>query len=227
MLMTRIMLPHAAFNFVHLFFLFFFITPVSSQINVKTGYNFSVISSPGLDGIISGYNDQRNYTDDFRLIRWLHGFEAGVRFKTGMHALEATYQAGYQGLKATGQSVDGTFIDKLKFAIHSGGIGYQVSDNIWGAGADIQYQFYKVRFIPGSVGDAFKNVQRMWAMKFYLMATLSGGKGVDIAIQPYYVLPFSKYDLSPLGEFLQVEPMVSSDRLNRFGISILFYNGSK
>ncbi|HUR31322.1 MAG TPA: hypothetical protein VMZ69_07805, partial [Saprospiraceae bacterium] len=88
-------------------------------------------------------------------------------------------------------------------------------------------QFYKTKFNSEENGTNFKNVQNMFGLKFYLMFTLKGRQGVDMALQPYYVLPFSEYDLSPLAQYLQLEPSSTRQRWNRFGISVLFYNGAK
>lgn len=205
----------------------FFSSPADAQVNLKTGYNFSILSDPGVDQIIRSYNDLIGYSSGFGNLRWMHGFEAGLRFKSGFNALEFSYQGGYQSLKAEGKNGDVIYTDKLRFAIHSLAVGYQASDRLWGLGTDLQYQFYKTKFTAGLPVEDFKNWQSMLALKFYLMLTLKGRKGVDMALQPYYVLPFKEYDPDPLAQYLNVEPITSHDRWHRFGISLLFYNGAK
>lgn len=204
-----------------------FYSPADAQINLKTGYNISFLSNSSLDQVIGMNNINRSYTKGFGRLRWMHGFEGGARFKTGMHSLEVTYQGAYQALKATGQTPDGPYTDKLRFSIHSGALGYQVTDERWGAGIDLQYQFYKVKVTPEVIGIPFRNVQNMPGLKFYLMFTLQGDKGVDMALQPYYVLPFKEYDLSPLAGYFNVDPQSEDDRWTRFGLTMLFYNGKK
>lgn len=205
-----------------------FSSPADAQINLKTGYNFSIISNNNsLGDIIDAYNASRSYESGFGQLNWLHGFEAGLRLKSELHALELTYQGGYQTLKATYPGMTETLTDRMKFGIHALGLGYQVSDDIWGLGADLQYQLYKTRLLPAETSGDFKDVQNMLALKFYLMLTLRGGKGSDMAIQPYYLLPLKGYDYGPLAERLQVDAPSGTERWTRFGITILFYNGQK
>ncbi len=205
-----------------------FSSPSDAQINLKTGYNFSILSNPGLNDAISFFNTSQGYTTPFQRINWMHGIEGGIRFKSGLHGFELTYQGAYKGTKATGQNGDITYTDRLKFATHSLAGGYQVSDRLFGIGTDLQYQLYKTKLTPGQSGAPFKNGQNMFALKFYVMLTLKGGKGVDMAIQPYYVHPFKDYNLQPLKDYFSVEPFSPpNERWNRLGLTILFYNGEK
>ena len=205
----------------------FFSSPADAQVNLKTGYNFSILSDEGIDRIIADYNQTQPFSSPFGKLHWLHGFEVGLRFKADLHAFEITYQSSYQTLKAIGVSTNQEYTDKLRFGIHAFALGYQAANRFIGLGADLQYQFYRTKFTPGQTPDVFKNTQNMLAVKMYLMLTLQGQKGVDMALQPYYVLPFQNYNLDPLAAYLHVEPSSSSERWNRFGITLLFYNGDK
>ena len=205
----------------------FFSSPVDAQVNLKTGYNFSIFSDRELDRVISDFNLSQPYSSPFGKLNWLHGFEAGLRLKADLHALELTYQGSYQSIKALGVSNNLEYTDKLRFGIHAMALGYQIANRVFGFGTDLQYQLYRVKFTPGQTPDVYKNTQNMLAVKLYLMLTLKGEKGVDMAIQPYYVHPFKAYDVSPLASHLNVEPSASSERWKRFGITLLFYNGDK
>ncbi|MDQ3017522.1 MAG: hypothetical protein M3R25_12475 [Bacteroidota bacterium] len=204
-----------------------FSPPADAQVNLKTGYNFSVPTADGLNHVISTWNSTQLYSTPFKLIKWLHGFEAGIRFRTGIHSFELTYQGAYQSVKAEGQVNDEAYVDKIKVAVHSGAIGYQLSDGLFGIGADLQYQFYKDKFENGSTGEKFKDVQKMTGLKGYLQFTFEGGQGVDMVLQPYMILPFKDFDAQPLARYLQVENDREKEKWIRYGISILFYNGQK
>ncbi len=204
-----------------------FSSPVDAQINLKSGYNFSIPSTDGLNEVIRSWNQKQNYTSSFRELKWLHGFEAGIRFRTGVHALELTYQGAYKLLKAEGTANNEAFTDKIKIAVHSGAIGYQVANGLLGAGVDLQYQFYKDKFEAGLTNAVFKDVQKMTALKTYLMFTLQGGQGIDMAIQPYFILPFNEFDSQPLADYLQVDTSQDKEKWIRFGLTVLFYNGEK
>ncbi|MEO5906739.1 MAG: hypothetical protein ABIQ11_08435 [Saprospiraceae bacterium] len=203
-----------------------FSSPADAQINLKTGYNFSILLTDGLDQLISSINTSRSYDKPFSSIKWLHGLEAGLRWKGGTSALEITYQAAYKSTKASGVNGTEVFDDVLKLFIHSAALGYQYSDGLFGIGTDLQYQLYRTKFTNGLEANSFLHKQKMTALKFYLMLTLKGGKGVDMALQPYYVLPFDEYDLVPLAQDLQVV-VSENQKLSRFGLTVLFYNGKK
>jgi len=203
--------------------------PVNAQFNLKTGYNLSFLSTPGVNDVISSYNASQSYTKSFSKLTWMHGIEAGLRYKFGAGALEATYQASFQQLRAE-DDIPGTkevYSDRIKFGIHSGALGYQISGQVIGFGTDLQYQWYRTKVIYGLTEDTHKDIQNMLALKFYLMATLTGNKGVDIAIQPYWLMPFDEYNLNPLNTFLNQDGDPGSEKWTRFGLTILFYNGEK
>jgi len=218
-----------AISILLLAFFGFLSSPAYAQLNLKTGYNFSILSNPALDRLISDFNSSQSYTKTFGNLRWTHGFEAGLRGKVGMHALELTYQGANKALHATG-SFPGTaneYTDKLSFSTQSGAIGYQAGNGFWGFGTDLQYQFYKVKYVDEEANTTFKNKQDMMAFKFYLMLTFSGNSDIDFVMQPYMVLPTKSYDLVPLSEMLKTEMDAGNDKWIRYGLTLLFYNGSK
>ncbi len=206
-----------------------FTASVNAQFNLKTGYNISYLSAPGVNDVISTYNATQAYTKSFSKLTWMHGLEAGLRYKFGAGAFEVTYQGSFQQVRAEGD-VPGSkdvYSDRVKFGIHSGALGYQLSGSVFGFGTDVQYQWYRTKVIYGLTDDTHKDIQNMFALKVYLMATLKGNKGVDIAVQPYWLSPFDEYSLAPLNNFLGQEGDPGSEKWTRFGLTILFYNGEK
>jgi hypothetical protein len=200
---------------------------LSAQVNLKTGYNLSFPSAKGMNQLIDIHNEQTGYDDPFSNMEWLHGLEAGFRLKGGIHALELTYQGSYQSLKATKSVAGQSYTDKLKSSIHALCLGYQVSEGHFGLGADFQYQFHRLRFEDGLTEVDFKETQRIPALKLYLMLTLGGAQAVDMAVQPYVVLPLRSLDYTGLKQHLQIEETISPEKWVRFGITLLFYNGQK
>ena len=175
------------------------------------------------------YNGSQTYSKSFKQLNWMHGIEAGLRYKFGAGAFEVTYQGAFQQMRAE-DDIPGTkevYSDRIKFGIHSAALGYQVSGQVFGFGTDLQYQWYRTKVIHGLTEDSQREIQNMFALKVYLMATLKGNKGVDIAIQPYWVSPFDEYSLEPLNNFLGQEGDPGSEKWTRFGLTILFYNGEK
>lgn len=207
----------------------FLLPPVNAQVNLKAGYNISLVSDPGLDQVVDAYSGSQPYSSPFNNLSWMHGFEAGLRFKADVHAFELTYQNAYQPLKAKGDfnNGNGPYTDKIKLGIQTGAIGYQVTGDVFGIGTDLQYQWYTTKVELVGVTEKFKHVQNMLALKFYLMFTLKGSGGVDAALQPYFVLPFDTYDLDPLSQYLNQEAGPTGKKWTRFGLSVLFYNGNK
>jgi len=120
----------------------FLLPPVNAQVNLKAGYNIS-LADPGLNQVVKAFSSSQNYTSPFNQLSWMHGFEAGLRFKADIHAFEVTYQNAYQRLQAKGDHNDGTgpYSDKIRLGIQSGAIGYQVTGEVFGMGTDLQYQW--------------------------------------------------------------------------------------
>jgi hypothetical protein len=205
------------------------ILPMNAQVNLKAGYNISIVSDPGLDQVIETFSLTQPYTSSYKNLGWVHGFEAGLRLKSDIHAFELTYQNGYQPLKAQGDLNDGSgpYTDKIKLAIHSGAFGYQVTGDLFGMGTDLQFQWYSTKVDLAQNSSTYKHVQEMLALKFYLMLTLQGNGSVDAVLQPYFVLPFKTYDLDPLSQYLNQESGPTGKKWTRFGLTILFYNGEK
>jgi hypothetical protein len=198
--------------------------PVVAQINLKTGYNFSWLPDPGTEQLINVYRSPE-HTRPFPGFDWLHGFEAGIRYKAEMHALELGYQGGYRSLRADGTSMtDGTaFTDKLKFAVHSGTFGYVVSGDVFGMGAALQHQWYKTTYKPGNPAAEYQSTQSMWAYSFFMTFTLAGRNQIDMVIKPYYTIPDKPFENKPVGPDIDFP----NRKWNRIGISLIFYNGPK
>lgn len=218
-----------AMVFLLLGFFSFLSSPAYTQINLKTGYNFSLVSYPGLDRLISAFNASQPYSSPFHDLRWLQGFEAGVRLKKDIHALEVTYQGASRTMKASGinSGTSETYTDHLVYSIHSGAIGYQLGSGSFGFGTDLQYQLYKIKYKAGLTKDVFKTTQHRMAFKIYAMFTFSGSESTDFVIQPYVVLPMKEYDLFPLSAILNTELNSKQEKWIRYGVTLLFYNGRK
>lgn len=212
-----------------LLFFGFLPPPANAQINLKTGYSFSVLSTPALHRVVSSFNQSQSYISGFHDLDWLHGFEAGLRLKGGIHALELTYQGASKSFKATGL-IPGSinkYTDKLRYSANSLAVGYQVGNGTLGMGTDLLFQFYKVKYEEGLTKHSFNNKQYMTAFKFYLMVTFRGDNGIDFAIQPFVILPTKTYDLRPLSEILHTESVTGEEKWVRYGLTISFYNGEK
>lgn len=204
-------------------------SPANAQINLKTGYSFSVLSTPALHQVVSSFNESQSYISRFHDLEWLHGFEAGLRLKGGVHAVELTYQGASKSFKANGL-IPGTinkYTDKLRYSVNSVALGYQLGNGMFGMGTDLLFQFYKVKYEEGLTKHSFSNMQHMNAFKIYLMLTIKGDTGIDFALQPFVILPTKFYDLRPLSDILHTEPGVGEEKWVRYGLTISFYNGEK
>ena len=204
-------------------------SPVNAQINLKSGYSLSFLHDDAVDYAIDRANALKTYGKEFHDLRWVHGFEAGLRFKAGIHALEVSYLGGYQRLRATFTNPAGgdDLTDKIKFDVHGASIGYQLSRDFFGAGFDLQYQWYVTRGELKSPDRGFKDSQGILAKQVYIMLILEGAGSSSMAIKPYYILPNKAYDATELNQFFGVKDGPEKDKWNRFGISIMFYNGAK
>jgi hypothetical protein len=134
---------------------------------------------------------------------------------------------GYRHLLGTNPNPGGgsDIKDKLIFDTESFGLGYQLSDDHFGLGAELQYQFYYTKAKLTLPEMNFKDVQKIWATKLYLMLILEGSGSVTAVIEPYYILPTKGYNAQPIQEFMEVSLQPSQNKWTRFGLSFLFYNG--
>jgi len=208
-------------------FLGFLSFSANAQINVKAGYSFSLVHDDAIDQLVDEVNQANDYEHDFKHLRWVHGFDFGLRFKSGSHALELSYLGGYRHLLGTNPNPGGgsDIKDKLIFDTESFGLGYQLSDDHFGLGAELQYQFYYTKAKLTLPEMNFKDVQEIWATKLYLMLILEGSGSVTAVIEPYYILPTKGYNAEPIQEFMEVSLQPSQNKWTRFGLSFLFYNG--
>ena len=226
--MSRKMSSFSLSAVVLLLFIFPEFSDVQAQVNLKAGYNFSMMSDPGLNQVISTFTENQSYDRGFKKVSWLHGLEAGIRFKADIHAFELTYQSAYQALSANGtlQPESVTYTDKINMSVNSISGGYQLAGDFVGGGLDLQYQRYNARVrLEGQ--DEFRNTQEMWGLKFYMMLTLEGSGNIDAAVQPYVVVPFGLYETDPLSLYLNQEPGPEGKKWMRVGFTLVFYNGGK
>lgn len=200
---------------------------IHAQINLKTGYHVNYLNDPGLDILVDEINQVKAYSDKVPQLWWMHGIEAGLRLKTDIHAFEITYQAAYQSLKGRGPSPDGNgnYRDLYRFGIHSAGIGYQISGPKFGMGVDYLFQWYRTKVNLASTDIDFVNVQDMKGVNVYALFYFSGSQGVDMALRPFVVLPLDTRDHDPLRTYLGLQGQEEKYKWNRFGVSVMFYNG--
>ena len=106
-------------------FLGFLLPPVNAQVNLKAGYNISLVSDPGVNQVVETFNNSQSYISAFNKFSWMHGIELGFRFKADIHSLEISYQNAYQLLQAKDELMDGSgfYRDKIRLGIQSGAIG--------------------------------------------------------------------------------------------------------
>ncbi len=186
------------------------------------------MSDDGMNRVVHFF-DNPEYTSAFHDFQWLHGIEVGMRYKNHVQALELSYQGAYQRLQATGTHVDNNvnFTDKIRVAIHSGCLGYHLSGDVVGAGAELQFQWYHTKANVYPREETLKHVQAMTGYSFFMLFTLSGRHAIDMVLKPYVILPGKRYDLDPLLQYSGVKVDVPHQKWTRFGLSVLFYNGGK
>jgi hypothetical protein len=204
-----------------------FSLPITAQLNLKTGYSISLVSDPVVNHLIDEQNQANSYTKDLKQLEWMHGFDAGIRYKSGLHAFELTYGGAYRHLRGylANPSGGNDLYDRVNFDVHSLGLGYQLAEGLFGLGAELQYQWYITKSELILPYESFKDVQTMWATKVYLMLILGGSGDISLVISPYYIIPGGTYDAQPLQQFLETTPEAKQNKWNRLGISFIFYNG--
>lgn len=206
----------------------FLSSPVNAQINLKTGYQFSISPMAPMYEAASAFA-KPDHTKAFRKANWLHGFDAGIRFKGDIHAFEISWQGARQVFTAQGTvPPDQTsFQDKIIFSANALCLGYQISSNGFGIGAEIQYQWYRSKASLENPDRTFSHTQTMPGYSFYTLLILQGQGSIDFALKPFITFPGKTTDLSPLITFSESNAQVKRNKWTRFGISLIFYNGGK
>ncbi len=201
-------------------------SPVNAQLSLKTGYDISLVTDPGLNQVVSLFSSSQPYKKPFPRLTWMHGFATGLRYKSEDQAVELNYDILFQKLKARVDSTETVpaYTDKILLSVQSIGLGYQYTGDVIGFGTELQYQWYSTKVDLDQASAPYRHIQDMLSMKVYLMITLSGGGPVDAALQPYFLFPFENYDLDPLSMYLNQETGYEEKKWTRFGLSVLFYN---
>lgn len=203
-------------------------SPINAQFNIKTGYNLSLLSDPGMNQAVHLFQNAE-YKTPFRDLSWLHGIEVGMRYRNHVQAIELSYQGGYQRLQALGTHVDNNanFTDKIRLTVHSACVGYQLTGDVVGVGAEWQFQWYQTKAEIFPREQTLKHVQSMNGYSVFMLFTLSGRKAIDMVLKPYLIIPDKPYNLDPLIQYSGAEIHLPHKKWTRFGISVLFYNGGK
>ena len=157
---------------------------------------------------------------------------AGLRYRIGDVALEATWGNKFSTLKSVGTNpIDNSnFSRNLLFRYTNYSIGLEgYLTNFLGLGASIDLD--RVRFRSDIVGiDKPYTVFTSWGYgsHFYLSLNLPSSDVLTLSIKPFVQIPWSITDVSPLHNDLSTTPVddvIYQEKFLNFGVQLVFYNG--
>ena len=221
------------FLFIILFFSTY--TCLFSQINVKIGYALDYVNASVNNEILEEFNalKRTELSDSLSLpfsgLNALHGVQLGLRFKfSDNNAFELNWENSSRTREAIGElNNSALFQQELFYSFNRYYISYEsiFGQFGFGVGAGLSNLTIKDR-IGGS--DFKKTVidDSSIMTRFKFSIYFQSSNTVSFAIQPYFQVHLSDFDLSPLREELGLQTNVESfDSFPTFGINFVFYNG--
>jgi hypothetical protein len=202
---------------------------VSSQVNIKIGYNLDYSSFQSHNALLKSYNESNSWlTQEFNNVGFLNGVQIGARLRNEFAGIDISWERTAAERNASGVNPSNLTVNQnLAYKLNRYSVGFEVYPKIVGIGANISYERFS---ISNSVdGLEAKNQilkEDRFSNRFYLIFTASGTERLGISLQPYVSIPWSHYNISPLKSYLDVRTDQHNIQQNlHFGFSLVFYNG--
>jgi hypothetical protein len=211
-------------------FLFTILTSISSQVNIKVGYNGAFLNTPNLNNIIAQYNQSLEETfDALDEFKSLHGLELGVRYKIGKAGFEASWHSGLGTSDVFGVVNGSNYSKKYWMSLTEYSVNAESYFGYLGIGAGLGYRTLRLKT---DIAGARRKRQELdissgFNGKLYLIFQLAGDK-VSLAVKPYIQIPLSDLSFPVFAKQIGADPLTESkDRFRVFGISLVLYNGKQ
>ena len=214
-----------------LFFLaFLFAHTLEAQLNVKIGYDLSVLDPTANNAIIARNNEKETYQSEFSSLSLFNGLQTGIRYKFDVVALEFTYGMKIKGLRAEGTNLgSGQNIEnRLGYAFQRFSGGLESLFGTFGLGATIDYNIQGIKSTFEGEGSSGKLKNNSWGNTVFLSLNFEGSGNTSLSIKPFAQFFWSDWDLSTFDAQINGEAQLGitqNERFTNFGISLIFYNG--
>ncbi len=200
------------------------------QFNIVIGYKPGITDFGVNNALLENYRPQEGTLEKpFAPLRFIHGIELGMRFKTSNWGFETGWENMSRDRDAlTFMSSSESFLAReYQYSLSSFRFGV---DNYFGQFSVGSSLLSRKLSVKRRIGDNDLNVigDRKWGLQFHMQWIVQRGDVVSLAIKPYYQTGLDAVDLEPLAHDLGVVlsgESPYSDLMSVWGISFVFYNG--
>jgi hypothetical protein len=201
---------------------------VQAQLNVKVAYNAQYTPFKQTNAIFNLYNTEHpTASEAFGNFHFMHGLDLGARYMlTPTLGAEASIATHFTGDNATSAIINEKVTsDEWRLSQRYISLGLESYHGSIGFGAHIGKAKWK--YLSDVAGASKKqNLHEADNYSLKLNFTIQvKSAGSAFALKPYYILPLSENDISPVNKTLNSRDGQNKEKLDAFGISIVFYNG--
>lgn len=184
----------------------------------------------GTQEVINAYNANNSWlSDQFGAFKYLHGFHTGLRFQKKPLAWELNYSKRFNNKRAIGNDPDFGVeaTRKINYDVELVSFVQEFQFGDFGVGASIDYNWLDIRTEVIDLENARTVVKdEAWSSQFYLVFHTPKSGFVSLSIQPYVQVSWTNFDVTELGNALNVNVGKNNeDNFSHFGIKLIFYNG--
>jgi len=216
-------------RFLSLLCSFLFSASLIAQINIQVGYGLSFMDLAENTQILQKYNASNAWLNTgFGAVKVLNGLQIGLRYSGRMGSCGFNWTYGQANTKAEGINPSDNLeynrrvyykLESYNFLLETGGQWIQ-----FGTSINLNSLSIKDKFSPNTNKTQITR-QTSWGSQFHITIGLSNGSVCRIALQPYYFLPWERFDLTPFEHALKVSISIQFSNFKHFGIRLLLLNG--
>ena len=224
------------FKCFSLLFFICFALNLEAQFSLKVGYNFGKTNPSIANGIIERYNETNDFfADELEEIKWMSGFDLGVRVRNEFVAAELSWGNKYnrQFAEGTDPLTDDDYFREVFLRFGSYSFGLESFIGQFGFGSTIDLNRASVRTRDTNERKKYKVVAETgFSSHFFLSYHFEASETTSFSLRPYIQVPWKGVNLYNLEQELNPEFASTAieddynERFLNFGIQVLFFNGN-
>lgn len=201
------------------------------QFNFQVGYDLAGIQCAHLNNVLQQYQDQKTWmTDPIGRAKVLNGIQAGIRYQKGDLAVLGTWRNKLARIKGEGiDPISNTSTSKeLFYKLQSFMFGIETRNYWLGVGASIDYTLLGMKDRTSGDNSKIRVLNdHSWGSHFMLNFNMPTNGNLGICFQLYYATQWRFFDIKPLADHLNIAilPSNTQEKIDQFGVSIIFNNG--
>ena len=201
---------------------------VHAQFNVKIGYNPILGGFNGVNALQDAYiSNDGDVQSGFNDLSFMHGIQLGGRYRIGKLGVELGWESLSSNREALSLNPNNevftvreydhdltTWIFALDQYLRPVGFGAALTRTNYSVGREIGNNSIPIL------------AESQWGLRLQLNLVIQESSRVSFLIRPYYQFYLNDFNIEPLAEDLN-NTAASTESLNYFGLSLVFYNGRR